>query len=110
MNTVTFRYLQPVIWLLLAGMLGLNACTTNTTPSVPTLIPVAVLPSITATATAVPTKKGTNSQDQEPCSTGKINCLRKHLSQVKGGQLAKYAAPAHIVSLILSDLAALLAS
>jgi len=32
-----------------------------------------------------------------------INCIRKHLSRVKGGQLARAAAPAHVVSLILSD-------
>ena len=32
-----------------------------------------------------------------------INCLRKHLSQVKGGQLAQMAAPAQMVNLILSD-------
>jgi glycerate-2-kinase len=32
-----------------------------------------------------------------------INCIRKHLSRVKGGQLAKAAYPAKIVSLILSD-------
>jgi glycerate-2-kinase len=32
-----------------------------------------------------------------------INCIRKHLSGVKGGQLAKAAYPAKIVSLILSD-------
>jgi len=32
-----------------------------------------------------------------------INCLRKHLSQVKGGQLARIAAPAKIATLILSD-------
>ena len=32
-----------------------------------------------------------------------INCLRKHLSQVKGGQLAQIAAPAQMISLILSD-------
>jgi len=32
-----------------------------------------------------------------------INCLRKHLSQVKGGQLARIASPAQITSLILSD-------
>ena len=32
-----------------------------------------------------------------------INCLRKHLSQVKGGQLARFASPAQIASLILSD-------
>ena len=32
-----------------------------------------------------------------------LNAVRKHLSGVKGGQLARYAAPAWIVSLILSD-------
>ncbi|PKO13756.1 MAG: glycerate kinase [Chloroflexi bacterium HGW-Chloroflexi-10] len=32
-----------------------------------------------------------------------INTLRRHLDQVKGGGLAKLAAPAQIVSLILSD-------
>lgn len=32
-----------------------------------------------------------------------INTLRKHLSAIKGGQLAKAAAPATVVSLLLSD-------
>lgn len=32
-----------------------------------------------------------------------INTLRKHLSQIKGGQLARLAQPATVVSLILSD-------
>lgn len=32
-----------------------------------------------------------------------MNCIRKHLSKVKGGQLAKTAFPARVVSLILSD-------
>ena len=32
-----------------------------------------------------------------------INTVRKHLSQVKGGQLAMLAAPARVISLILSD-------
>ena len=32
-----------------------------------------------------------------------INAVRKHLSSLKGGQLARLAAPARIVSLILSD-------
>ncbi|HLE13279.1 MAG TPA: glycerate kinase [Anaerolineales bacterium] len=36
-------------------------------------------------------------------SIQEINTLRKHLDQVKGGQLAKLAAPARLVSLILSD-------
>ena len=36
-------------------------------------------------------------------SIGEINTLRKHLSRVKGGRLAQQAAPARLVSLILSD-------
>ncbi len=34
---------------------------------------------------------------------GEINALRKHLSRLKGGQLAKLAAPARVIALILSD-------
>ncbi|MBI4550965.1 MAG: glycerate kinase [Candidatus Latescibacteria bacterium] len=32
-----------------------------------------------------------------------INAVRKHISRVKGGQLARLAAPASVISLILSD-------
>ena len=32
-----------------------------------------------------------------------VNCIRKHLSEVKGGLLAKAAYPAQLVSLIISD-------
>jgi len=32
-----------------------------------------------------------------------MNCVRKHLSRVKGGQLARACMPARVVSLILSD-------
>ncbi len=32
-----------------------------------------------------------------------INCVRKHLSLLKGGQLAKLASPARVVALLLSD-------
>jgi len=32
-----------------------------------------------------------------------INCVRKHLSRLKGGGLARMAAPAHVHALILSD-------
>jgi hydroxypyruvate reductase len=34
---------------------------------------------------------------------GEINCLRKHLSAIKGGRLAAAAAPAPIVTLAISD-------
>ena len=34
---------------------------------------------------------------------GEMNVVRKHLSAIKGGQLAVAAAPAHVVSLIISD-------
>jgi hydroxypyruvate reductase len=34
---------------------------------------------------------------------GEINCVRKHLSAVKGGRLALAAYPARVVSLIISD-------
>src|SRR5215831_9738883 len=32
-----------------------------------------------------------------------LNAVRKHLSDIKGGQLAKWASPARVVSLIMSD-------
>lgn len=32
-----------------------------------------------------------------------MNCIRKHLSKIKGGGLAKLAAPARLINLILSD-------
>ena len=32
-----------------------------------------------------------------------INCVRKHLSAIKGGQLAQLAAPAKVVTLMISD-------
>lgn len=34
---------------------------------------------------------------------GEINTIRKHLSRVKGGQLAKHLKPARILTLVLSD-------
>ncbi len=36
-------------------------------------------------------------------SIAEINCVRKHLSQIKGGRLALAAAPAHVVTLVISD-------
>jgi glycerate 2-kinase len=34
---------------------------------------------------------------------GEINCVRKHLSAIKGGRLAAACAPAHVVTLLISD-------
>jgi hydroxypyruvate reductase len=34
---------------------------------------------------------------------GEMNCVRKHLSAIKGGRLAAAAAPARVISLIISD-------
>ncbi len=34
---------------------------------------------------------------------GEMNCLRKHLSAIKGGRLAAAAAPARVVTMIISD-------
>jgi glycerate 2-kinase len=34
---------------------------------------------------------------------GEINCVRKHISTIKGGRLAIAAAPAQLVSLVISD-------
>lgn len=35
---------------------------------------------------------------------GAMNTIRKHLSRIKGGRLAEYAAPARVVSFIVSDI------
>ena len=37
------------------------------------------------------------------CTINEFNCVRRHLDRVKGGGLASWAAPASVVSLILSD-------
>jgi hydroxypyruvate reductase len=34
---------------------------------------------------------------------GEINCVRKHLSRIKGGRLAQRAAPARLITLAISD-------
>ncbi|NLC24636.1 MAG: glycerate kinase [Oxalobacter sp.] len=37
-------------------------------------------------------------------SISEMNCVRKHLSQIKGGRLALACAPAHVVTLMISDI------
>jgi hydroxypyruvate reductase/glycerate 2-kinase len=39
-----------------------------------------------------------------PASINEINCVRKHISALKGGRLAELIFPAKIISLILSDI------
>src|ERR671922_1185881 len=34
---------------------------------------------------------------------GEMNCVRKHLSRIKGGRLAAAARPARLVTLLISD-------
>lgn len=49
-------------------------------------------------------KRGVNQQLLRSGATiAEINCVRKHLSAVKGGRLALAAQPAQVVSLIISD-------
>jgi glycerate 2-kinase len=49
-------------------------------------------------------KRGINQQLlRSGASIAEINCVRKHLSAIKGGRLALMAAPAQVVSLIISD-------
>jgi glycerate 2-kinase len=40
---------------------------------------------------------------QSGASIGEMNILRKHLSRIKGGKLAEAAAPARVVTLVISD-------
>jgi glycerate 2-kinase len=49
-------------------------------------------------------KRGINQQLlRSGASIAEINCVRKHLSAIKGGRLALLAQPAQVVSLIISD-------
>lgn len=49
-------------------------------------------------------KRGLNQQLlRSGASISEINCVRKHLSAIKGGRLAALAQPAEVVSLIISD-------
>jgi hydroxypyruvate reductase len=45
----------------------------------------------------------TNDLLESGASIGEINAVRKHLSAIKGGQLAKVATPATVIGLVVSD-------
>ena len=45
----------------------------------------------------------TNQLLRSGATINEINAVRKHLSQIKGGRLSQHAAPAQVISLILSD-------
>jgi glycerate 2-kinase len=53
---------------------------------------------------SLPDKQEINSQLlKSGASIGEMNCVRKHLSQIKGGRLAQACAPARVVTLTISD-------
>ncbi len=63
----------------------------------------ALLPAPVAGISLGDQKKTTLALLASGANISEINCVRKHLSQIKGGQLADFFAPAKVVSLIISD-------
>ena len=63
----------------------------------------ALLPCPIPPVTLEDKQKVTNLLLESGAEIGEINCVRKHLSQLKGGGLARAAHPAKLVTLILSD-------
>jgi hydroxypyruvate reductase len=63
----------------------------------------ALLPAPVAELTLDDLQATTDALLRAGASIGEINTVRKHLSQLKGGQLACQAAPAPLIALILSD-------
>lgn len=63
----------------------------------------ALLPCPAAGISLADKQRATNALLRSGATIHEINAVRKHLSRVKGGRLAKRAAPARLVSLILSD-------
>jgi hydroxypyruvate reductase len=63
----------------------------------------ALLPCPVPPVTLKDKQKVTNLLLESGASIGEINCVRKHLSLLKGGGLARAAHPAKILTLILSD-------
>jgi hydroxypyruvate reductase len=63
----------------------------------------ALLPSPTPPVTLEDKQKITNLLLESGAEISEINCVRKHLSLLKGGGLARAAHPAKVLTLILSD-------
>ena len=63
----------------------------------------ALLPSPTAPITLAEKQETTKLLLACGATIHEINCVRKHISVIKGGRLAKLAAPARVVTLVLSD-------
>lgn len=65
----------------------------------------ALMPLPAADITLRDQQKLTNALLKSGATIDEINTIRKHLSKLKGGQLAKASHPATVISLILSDVA-----
>lgn len=63
----------------------------------------ALLPSPAPPVTLADKQKVTSLLLESGAEIGEINCVRKHLSLLKGGGLARAANPARVLTLILSD-------
>ena len=63
----------------------------------------ALLPSPAPPVTLADKQNVTNLLLESGAEIGEINCIRKHISLIKGGGLARAAYPAKVLTLILSD-------
>jgi hydroxypyruvate reductase len=63
----------------------------------------ALMPAPSPRLTLAPKQEITRKLLSAGATIHELNTVRKHLSLIKGGQLAAAAAPAHVLSLILSD-------
>jgi glycerate 2-kinase len=63
----------------------------------------ALLPLPAPPITLAEKQKTTRALLHSGASIHEMNCVRKHISQIKGGQLARFAHPATLLTLILSD-------
>ena len=63
----------------------------------------ALLPYPAAGVSLADKQKTTEILLKSGATIGEINAVRKHLSRLKGGQLARLASPARLISLVISD-------